>query len=50
MDGIRENAGLNPVALQSGDDGFDAADLHDGDILFGHETEMAHRDAGAGID
>jgi len=41
---------LSPVGMHGGNDGLHAADLHDGDVFFGHESEMAQGDARAGVD
>src|SRR5947207_9009775 len=47
---IRENASLDAITLQCGNNRFDTADLHDGDVFFRHQSEMTQRDPGAGVD
>ena len=42
---IGKNAGLDAIGLEGRNHGLHAPDLHDGDIFFGHESEMAQRDA-----
>ena len=48
--GIRENAGLDAIALHGGNDRFHAADLHDRDIFLRGQTEVAQRNPRTGVD
>lgn len=47
---IGKNTGLDAVSLQRRHDGFDAADLDDGDVLLGDKPEVTQPDTRAGVD